>query len=68
MSASAIVTTVVCAIALVLAVKYFGGFGEIGRRGHGWIEHDQNVPVSERPSDEEPDRPLPRRPLRGRPE
>ena len=68
MSAFAIVVIVVCVIALAIAARYFGGFGDIGRRGHGWVEHDQNVPISERPSEEEPDQPLPKRPLRGRPQ
>jgi hypothetical protein len=65
MSAFAIVVIVVCVIALAIAARYFG---DIGRRGHGWVEHDQNVPISERTSEEEPDRPLPKRPLRGRPQ
>jgi hypothetical protein len=68
MSAFAIVVIVVCVIALAIALRYFGGFGEIGRGGRGWVEHDQNVPISERPSEEELDSPLPKRPLRGRAE
>jgi hypothetical protein len=40
----------------------------IGRRGTTWFDHPGDLPVDERPPDDERDAPIPVRPLRGRPQ
>ncbi len=42
--------------------------GRIGRRGGTWFDHADDLPVQERPGEDERDAPIPRRPLRGRPQ
>jgi hypothetical protein len=51
------------------AVSYLRGGGpleELGRQGQSWFAHPGDLPVSERPSEDERDAPLPKRPLRAR--
>jgi hypothetical protein len=40
----------------------------IGRRGGTWFDHPDDLPVEQRPADDERDAPIPARPLRGRPQ
>ena len=68
MSAFEVVTIVVAAVAVVIAVSaYLGVLRQLGRRGQTWFERPDDRPLEERPSEDEPDAPLPKRPLRGRP-
>ena len=70
MSAFAVVTVVVCAIALAIAAVWFviGGMGDFNRRGRMWFDHREDIPEADRPSEDDRDAPIPKRPLRGRPE
>ena len=40
----------------------------IGRRGTTWFDHAGDLPVDQRPAEDERDAPIPARPLRGRPQ
>jgi hypothetical protein len=40
----------------------------IGRRGGTWFDHAEDLPVEQRPTNDERDAPIPSRPLRGRPQ
>jgi hypothetical protein len=72
MRAFEIVTIVVSAIAIVLAAtSYFRVsrvLDRLGRGGHSWFDHAEDLQVANRPSEDERDDPIPKRPLRGRPE
>jgi hypothetical protein len=72
MSAFEVVTIVVCVIAIALAAtSYFRVsrvLQELGRHGPSWFDHEDDLDVSDRPSDDERDAPIPKRPIRGRPE
>jgi hypothetical protein len=39
----------------------------IGRTGGTWIDHREDLEISDRPTDDERDEPIPSRPIRGRP-
>jgi hypothetical protein len=39
----------------------------IGRTGGAWIDHREDLEISDRPADDGRDEPIPSRPLRGRP-
>ncbi|MGI8863145.1 MAG: hypothetical protein ACR2JH_01895 [Solirubrobacteraceae bacterium] len=54
--------------ALVSYLRGPGPLEELGRYGASWFAHPGDLPLSERPSEDERDAPLPKRPLRGRPE
>jgi hypothetical protein len=65
-----VVTIVVCAIAIVLALTSYFRTGrtlrDLGRHGVSWFEHAEDREVSKRPSEDSVDGPSPRRPLRPR--
>lgn len=39
---------------------------QLGRQGMLWFDHLTDLPIADRPSEDEIDSPIPRRPLRGR--
>jgi hypothetical protein len=68
MNAFEVVVIVVGVVALVVALSsLFGATARLGRRGRTWFAHPDDLPLEERPSEDDRDDPLPRRPLRGRP-
>jgi hypothetical protein len=71
MSAFEVVTIVVGAVAIVLALTAvlspWRGLSQLGRRGQTWFERPEDREPEDRPSEDERDDPIPRRPLRGRP-
>ncbi len=65
-----ILIVAVAAVALALGAR-FGparSLQDIGRSGSFWFDHQDDVPLDQRPSEDDRDAPIPRRPLRGRPE
>jgi hypothetical protein len=72
MSAFEVVTLAVSVIAIALAATSYFRTGrvlqQLGRQGGTWFDHAEDMPVEERPSDDERDDPIPKRPLRGRPD
>lgn len=60
------VLAVVIAIAAMLAPNR--GLPQLGRRGHTWFAHPEELDHADRPQEDQRDDPIPRRPLRGRPE
>jgi hypothetical protein len=72
MNAFEVVTFVVAVAAILLAVFSYlrlnRALSELGRRGGTWFDHQEDLPIEERPSDDDVDAPIPKRPLRGRPE
>lgn len=72
MSAFEVVIFLVAVAALIIAlISYFrlrSVLSEFGRRGGMWFDHADDMPVQEKPLEDEVDAPIPRRPLRGRPD
>jgi hypothetical protein len=66
-----IVTIVVAAIAIVLALMtYFRlsrALDQLGRGGRTWFDHQEDIPPGERPDEDARDAPIPKRPVRGWP-
>ncbi len=56
------------AVALVNTLRHGGPLDQLGRQGATWFSHERDLPLDQRPSEDERDAPLPRRSLRGRPE
>ena len=71
MSTFEIVVIVVAVIGIGLALTPWFSISRlmarIGRSGGTWFDHADDLPVEQRPSDDERDAPIPKRPLRGRP-
>ncbi|MDQ6745214.1 MAG: hypothetical protein M3Z27_04245 [Actinomycetota bacterium] len=72
MNAFETIILIVTVAAVVLALSAVFGPGrslqDIGRSGSLWFDHQDDLPLDQRPSEDERDAPIPRRPLRGRPE
>jgi hypothetical protein len=72
MSAFEVVTFVVAVAAILLAVFSYlrlnRALSDLGRRGSNWFDHEEDLPIEDRPSEDDRDAPIPKRPLRGRPE
>jgi hypothetical protein len=70
MSTFALVTIVVCCGSAVIAAYLFSRTGAVldglGRGGWLWMDHEQDLPLEDQPSEDDPDLPLPKRALRGR--
>jgi hypothetical protein len=54
------------AVALVSYLRGPGPLEGLGRQGGSWFAHPGDLPMSERPSEDDRDAPLPKRPLRAR--
>jgi hypothetical protein len=69
MSAFEVVAIVVSILAIALALtSYFRinrVLGRLGREGETWMDHEEDMPVADRPNEDDRDEPIPRRPLRG---
>jgi hypothetical protein len=69
MSTFALVTIVVCCASAVIAAYLFArtvpALDGVGRGGL-WMDHQQDLPLEDQPSQDDPDLPLPKRALRGR--
>ncbi|MEA2159459.1 MAG: hypothetical protein QOD66_1839 [Solirubrobacteraceae bacterium] len=72
MNAFEVVTFVVAVAAVILAAySYFRlnrALSQLGRRGSNWFDRAEDLPIEDRPSEDDMDAPIPKRPLRGRPE
>ena len=72
MRAFELVTIVVSLVAIGLAMTSYFRVNRVlqrlGRHGHVWFDHAEDLDPPQRPSDDERDDPIPRRRLRGRPE
>jgi hypothetical protein len=72
MNAFEAVTFVVAVAAILLAVYSYlrlnRVLGELGRRGGNWFDRAEDLPIEDRPSEDDVDAPIPKRPLRGRPD
>jgi hypothetical protein len=72
MNAFEIVTFVVALVAIVVAVFSYlrlrSVLEALGRRGGLWFDHADDLPVHDKPVEDELDAPIPQRPLRGRAE
>jgi hypothetical protein len=69
MSAFEVVAIVVSVVAIALALtSYFRinrVLSQLGREGETWMDHEEDMPVEDRPNEDDRDEPIPRRPLRG---
>jgi hypothetical protein len=72
MNAFEVVTFVVAVAAIALALfsylRLSRVLNEFGRRGSNWFDRVEDLPIEDRPSEDDIDAPIPKRPLRGRPE
>jgi hypothetical protein len=72
MSAFEVVAIVVSVLAIALALtSYFRinrVLSHLGRSGQTWLDHEEDEPIGDRPSEDDRDEPIPKRPLRGQPE
>ncbi len=70
MSTFVLVTIVVCCASILIAAVLFFRTGPVldglGRSGWLWMDHEQDLPLEDQPSEDDPDLPLPKRALRGR--
>ncbi len=70
MTTFALVTIVVCtASTLFAAILIFRSspvLDGLGRNGWLWMDHEQDLPPEDHPSEDDRDLPLPKRALRGR--
>lgn len=55
-------------VGLAVILRAGGPLDSLGRQGSTWFSHESDLPLSDRPSEDDRDAPLPRRPLRGRPD
>ena len=51
---------------LATLLRAGGPLDQLGRQGGMWFSHPGDLPLADRPSEDERDAPLPVRPLRGR--
>jgi hypothetical protein len=72
MNAFEIVTFAVAVVAIVIAIFSYlrlrNVLSQLGRRGGLWFDHADDLPVQDKPVEDEVDAPIPQRPLRGRAE
>lgn len=61
-----LVTAGTVVVGLVTYLRGGGALDNLGRDGAMWFDHLADVPVEQRPSEDELDAPIPRRPLFGR--
>jgi hypothetical protein len=62
-----IVAAIVCIpVAAVVHFPVRKLIDQAGRRGGLWLDHPEDAPIEDQPSEDERDAPIPRRPLRGR--
>jgi hypothetical protein len=70
MSAFEIVTFGVAIVAIIVAIASYlrlnSVLSEPGRRGGLWFDRADDLPVENRPVEDDLDAPIPQRPLRGR--
>lgn len=70
MNAYETVTIIVTAGAVLIGVVDYlrsgGPIAQLGRYGTLWFDHIGDLPIEQRPSEDERDAPIPRRALRGR--
>ncbi len=70
MNTFALVTIIVCVgttlLAAILILRSSPALDTLGRNGSLWMDHEQDLPLEDQPSEDDPDLPLPKRTLRGR--
>jgi hypothetical protein len=55
------------AVGLIDYLRRGGPLSRLGRDGVVWFDHLADMPIDQRPSEDQLDAPIPRRPLAGRP-
>ncbi len=61
-----VVTAATVVIGAVIYLRTGGPLSELGRTGVTWFDHSSDLPIEDRPSEDDRDAPIPRPPLRGR--
>jgi len=61
-----LVTAGTAVIGLVDYMRSGGSLAQLGRQGALWFSHPEDLPLEQRPSEDQVDAPIPRRELRGR--
>lgn len=63
-----VVALAAIAVAVFSYLRVNRVLNELGRRGSNWFDRAEDLPIEDRPSEDDLDAPIPQRPLRGRPE
>ena len=61
-----VVTVATALIGVLIYLRTGGPLSELGRHGVMWFDHSSDLPIEDRPSEDDRDAPIPRPPLRGR--